>query len=138
MLSETVNTEFITLTPAASKAVLDLIAQNNVEGYALRVYVAGRGCSGLQYGMALDDEFRPEDRIETLEGVKVVIDEVSIEYLRGASIDYVTNAAGTGFKIDNPNSVAGCSSCGSSANSEEGGCCGSDSASSGGSGCGCH
>ena len=138
MLTDKVNTEFITLTPAASKAVLELIAQNNVEGYALRVYVAGRGCSGLQYGMALDDELRPEDTVETLEGVKVVIDEVSIQYLRGASIDYVTNAAGTGFKIDNPHAVAGCSSCGSSADSQEGGCCGGDSASSGNDGCGWH
>lgn len=109
-----VEVEVINLTPAAAQAVKDLLAARNLEGYALRVFVAGGGCSGIQYGMALEGNIRPEDLVCEFEGVKAVVDEVSIDYLRGATVDYVETPQGSGFKIENPNFVPTCSSSGCS------------------------
>jgi iron-sulfur cluster assembly protein len=122
----------ITLTPAAAHAVSDLLAKRNLEDYALRVFISGGGCSGYQYGMALEGNIREQDLQFEQDGVKVVIDEVSINYLRGATIDYVEDVMGSGFKITNPNAVSSCG-CGSSFRTAEGeGGCGS-----GGCGDGC-
>ncbi|MGE5223532.1 MAG: HesB/IscA family protein, partial [Omnitrophica WOR_2 bacterium] len=79
----------ITLTEAAANAVRDILTKRELEGYALRVYIAGGGCSGYQYGMALEGETRDTDLVFDEYGVKVVVDEVSINYLKGATIDYV-------------------------------------------------
>jgi iron-sulfur cluster assembly accessory protein len=116
-----IQTDEITLTPSAIKAVEDLINQRNLEGYALRVYVAGGGCSGYQYGMALDDNPRENDREFNYEGVRLLVDEISIGYLSGARIDYVDELMGSGFKIENPNAVASCGCGHSFRTSEEGG-----------------
>ena len=110
--------EPITLTDSAATAVRDLLVQRNLPDYALRVYVSGGGCSGLQHGLALEGHVRPEDTAFEVNGVKVVVDEVSIEYLRGATVDYVSMDPDTGFKITNPNMMPSCS-CGN----EGGGCC---------------
>jgi iron-sulfur cluster assembly protein len=118
----------ITLTPAAAQAVQDLLTKRDLKDYALRMYISGGGCSGFQYGMALEGNIRENDTVFEQNGVKVVIDEVSIDYLRGATVDYVDEVMGSGFKIQNPNAVSSCG-CGQSfrtANSEgaasEGGC----------------
>ncbi len=128
MLAEEVKTESITLTPAAAQAVSDLLAKRELTGYALRVFVSGGGCSGLQYGMALENQIREQDLTFSMHGVTLVVDEVSINYLQGSTVDYVENLMGTGFKIDNPNAVAACG-CGSSfrtkdsnSSSDSGGC----------------
>jgi iron-sulfur cluster assembly protein len=114
MLVETTpSIEVITLTPAAAQAVKDLLAKRNLEGYALRVFISGGGCSGFQYGMALENNIRDADTTADFHGVQVVVDEISIDYLRGASIDYVDDIMGSGFKIENPNAVSSCG-CGSS------------------------
>lgn len=105
--------EMVTLTPSAVQAVRDLLAKRQLSGYALRVFVSGGGCSGLQYGMALEGNIRDEDFTRDFEDVKVVVDEVSINYLRGATVDYIENVMGSGFKIENPNAVSACG-CGSS------------------------
>jgi iron-sulfur cluster assembly accessory protein len=122
-------TNQITLTQAAAEAVQDLLAKRSLENYALRVFVQGGGCSGFQYGMALDNNFREEDAVFENHGVKVLIDEVSINYLNGATIDYVDELMGSGFKIENPNAVSACG-CGSSFRTK-------DSEAAGGGGCGC-
>lgn len=106
-------TDTITLTPAAATAVQELLAKRNLEGYALRVFISGGGCSGFQYGMALEGNVRENDLVTEQHGVKVVIDEVSIGYLTGATVDYVDEIMGSGFKIENPNAVSSCG-CGSS------------------------
>jgi iron-sulfur cluster assembly accessory protein len=132
MLADQTQTELITLTPAAVTAVRDLLAKRNLEGYALRVFISGGGCSGFQYGMALENNIREQDKTAEFDGVKVVVDEVSFEYLRGASVDYVDSVMGSGFKIENPNAVSTCG-CGSSFRTKdsagnetgEGGGCGS-------------
>jgi iron-sulfur cluster assembly accessory protein len=100
--------EPIILTESAAAAVRDLLIQRNLPDYALRVYVSGGGCSGLQHGLALEGRVRPEDTAFETQGVKVVVDEVSIEYLRGATVDYVNMETDSGFKILNPNAMPSC------------------------------
>jgi iron-sulfur cluster assembly protein len=93
----------INLSTAASDAIKNILAERNLEGYALRVYVAGGGCCGVNFGMALDNNFRDVDTILESNGVKVVVDEVSIDYLRGASIDFVNDPVrGAGFAVESP------------------------------------
>ncbi|GAB4497403.1 MAG: iron-sulfur cluster insertion protein ErpA [Anaerolineales bacterium] len=126
--------EQVTLTPSAASAVIDLMAKRNLEGYGLRVFISGGGCSGFQYGMALENNFRETDLVSEQHGVKVVVDEVSINYLVGATVDYVQdNLMGSGFKIENPNAVSSCG-CGSSFRTKDSG--GAQAEASGGS-CGC-
>jgi iron-sulfur cluster assembly accessory protein len=113
-------TDQITLTTPAAEAVRELLEQRSLPGYALRVFVSGSGCSGYQYGMGLDNNIRDEDTVYEQNGIKVVVDDVSINYLRGATIDYVNEDTGSGFRIDNPNAMSGCN-CGDS-DAEGGGC----------------
>jgi iron-sulfur cluster assembly protein len=112
-LAEKTDLQTIDLTVAAADAVKSLLEKRELDGYSLRVFVQGGGCSGFQYGMALEGTIREQDTVIEEHGVKVVIDEVSVEYMRGASIDYIEDVMGSGFKIDNPNAVSACG-CGSS------------------------
>jgi iron-sulfur cluster assembly protein len=117
----------ITLTPRAAQELSDLIRAENKTNAALRVWVAGGGCSGLTYGMALDEN-EPEDGDQQFEdsGVRILIDGLSLQYMEGAQVDFVDDAMGGGFKIENPNAKNTCG-CGSSFQTEEGqgGGCGS-------------
>jgi iron-sulfur cluster assembly protein len=108
----------ITITEAAASAIQDMLAKRELVDHALRVFISGGGCSGYQYGMALEGEVRPSDFITEQFGVKVVIDDVSSNYLHGAVIDYVDDIMGSGFKIENPNAVSTCG-CGHSFNTSE-------------------
>jgi iron-sulfur cluster assembly protein len=119
VLAEQTKVETISLTTAAADAVRDLLAKRELDGYGLRVYIKGGGCSGYQYGMALDNNFRDEDLITDCHGVKVIVDEVSIDYLRGATVDFVDDLMGSGFKVENPNAVSSCG-CGSSFRTQDG------------------
>jgi iron-sulfur cluster assembly accessory protein len=93
----------ISLSTAATEAVKNILTERNLEGYALRIYVAGGGCSGVNFGMALDNNIRDVDTTFEANGVQVVVDEVSIDYLRGASIDFVNDPVrGAGFAVDSP------------------------------------
>ena len=120
-------TAVITLTTAASDAVKNILTERKLDGYALRVYVAGGGCCGVNFGMALDNNIRDVDTIIDTNGIKVAIDEVSIDYLRGATVDFVNDPVrGAGFAVDYPNAQGH--------SHGEGGCaCGSG----GGGSCGC-
>jgi len=108
----------VTLTSAAEEAVRNLFAQRNLEGYALRVFIQGGGCSGYQYGMALENNIRENDLVFDNNGVQVVVDEISIQHISGSNIDYIEDVMGSGFKVDNPNAVASCG-CGSSFRAKE-------------------
>lgn len=121
----------VLLTESAAAAIQDLMMKRELQGYALRVFVSGGGCSGFQYGMALEGNTREQDTVFEQHGVKVVVDEVSIEYLRGATVDYVDELMGSGFKIHNPNAVSTCG-CGSSFRTS-----GESGAEGGGGSCGC-
>ncbi|GJQ52361.1 MAG: hypothetical protein HKUEN02_12080 [Anaerolineaceae bacterium] len=118
----------LTLTSAASEAVKNILRERNLEGYALRVYVAGGGCCNVNFGMALDDTIRDVDTTFELDGVKVVVDEMSIGYLQGAKIDFVNDPdRGAGFAVDSPAAK--------SHGHGEGGSCGCSGG--GGGSCGC-
>ncbi|TMC57829.1 MAG: iron-sulfur cluster assembly accessory protein [Chloroflexi bacterium] len=103
----------VALTPTAAQRIRSLLQEKHLDGYGLRVFVGGGGCSGLQYGMAF----------------KVMVDSMSSQYLMGATVDYIDNLMGGGFKIENPNAVSACG-CGhsfktsASPASDSGGGCG--------------
>lgn len=109
-------TETIIVTPTAASAVRDILAERKLEGFALRVYVAGGGCCGVQFGMALDNITRDNDLTFESDGVKVLVDDQSINYLRGAKIDFVNDPVrGAGFLVDSPSAQkeGGSCACGS-------------------------
>lgn len=134
---EVTPTAEVTLSERAAEEISTLLERQGKADAALRVFVSGGGCSGLNYNMAIDDTIEEGDLLFQNFGVKVVVDPMSINYLRGASIDYVEDAAmGGGFKIDNPNATRSCG-CGSSFSTEDGesaGGCGSGGCGSGGCG----
>ena len=131
----TVQTE-IQITSQAADTIRNLLVSKNVPDYGLRVFVSGGGCSGLQYGMALEAEARPYDHTVEADGIKVFIDPTSMMYLNGATIDYEDSLMGGGFKIDNPNATSSCG-CGTSFKAGEGQAAPEGaSCSSGGCGCG--
>ena len=102
-----VSTQGITLSSAAAQAVQNIMEEKNLDGYGLRVYVSGGGCCGTQFGMALDNNIREIDTTYEFEGIKVIIDEVSIDHLHGASIDFINDPdRGSGFIVNNPNAKA--------------------------------
>ncbi len=110
----------ITLTQPAAVAVRNIMAQKNIQDCSLRLYISGGGCSGYQYGLALVTKIDATDSIFETDGVKLVVDDISIKYLQGATVDYVEGITSSGFKITNPNAISSCS-CGQSFNSSEGG-----------------
>lgn len=107
------NKNVVTLTENAANKVRDLLANEADHiGKSLRVYVEGGGCSGLQYGMVFDEK-RTDDHVMENEGVSVVVDSFSANYLRGAVVDFVDSLNNGGFKILNPNARQSCG-CGKS------------------------
>lgn len=123
--------EILTVTPAAIGVIQNLLEQRGIPGYALRVFVTGGGCSGMQYGMTFEEVPQETDLVvQPTEEVKLIIDQTSLMYLQGAVIDFVDSLIGGGFRIDNPNAVSSCG-CGHSfksqdgAEASEGGSCGS-------------
>ena len=103
----------ITITDKAAANVKKLLQEKGVESGALRVFVAGGGCSGYQYGMALAQEAEEDDFVVEHDGVKLLVDPESAPLLSGAEIDYVEDIMKSGFTIFNPNAVKSCA-CGSS------------------------
>ncbi|MEJ2758682.1 MAG: iron-sulfur cluster assembly accessory protein, partial [Anaerolineales bacterium] len=96
-------TSILTLTQEAVTAIDELLQDRGLEGYGLRVFISGGGCSGYQYGMALENNALANDTISEIMGIKLFVDDVSLPFIEGATVDFVTNEMGTGFKIDNPN-----------------------------------
>ncbi|HTQ11280.1 MAG TPA: iron-sulfur cluster assembly accessory protein [Fimbriimonadaceae bacterium] len=107
-------TEFpIAISPEALARVKRLIAKDGREGVFLRLGVKGGGCSGLEYVIKLDTKPTKMDIDYDMEGVKVVCDAKSAEYLRGATLEFTNNLIGGGFKFENPNAARSCG-CGTS------------------------
>ncbi len=128
-------TDEIQLTENAANTVRDLLVQKNVPDYGLRIFVSGGGCSGMQYGMALDAEPGENDHVFNNDGVQIFVDPISMMYLSGSIVDYEDNLMGGGFRIDNPNAVSSCG-CGHSFKTSNS-AAGTSSGYSGGGGCGC-
>ncbi len=103
----------ITLTPPAVDMLRKVMTEKGLESHALRVFVAGGGCSGLSYGMTFTEGPELGDQVYEVDNLKVVVDPASLQYLDGAQIDYLDSLMGGGFRIDNPQAVQTCA-CGSS------------------------
>ena len=96
----------ITISESASAKVKELLETEGKTEHALRVFVRGMSCSGPAYGMALDNEPRPDDTVAEQNGVKILIDPQSAPYLEGVQVDYVDSLMGKGFTVVNPNAQA--------------------------------
>lgn len=103
----------IIFTETAASKVSELIAEENNPELKLRVYVTGGGCSGFQYGFTFDEEVNDDDTLVVKNGVTVLVDSMSVQYLNGAEIDYTDGLQGSQFVIRNPNASTTCG-CGSS------------------------
>lgn len=114
-----IETSLITMTPTAAEKVRELLKQENDPSLALRIFVAGGGCSGLQYGMTLDEEQEGNTVISEAD-FKVLVDEMSLGYITGSEVDYVDSLMGAGFTVNNPNAVSSCG-CGHSFKTAGGG-----------------
>ena len=104
----------ITITPLAAENVRQMLDGKGMPNHCLRIYVAGIGCSGPQYGLALDEKPQETDTVIETDSIRILIDANSLSFLEGANIDYVDTPQGGGFKIDNPNptAAAACGTCG--------------------------
>ncbi|MEJ2172462.1 MAG: iron-sulfur cluster insertion protein ErpA [Woeseiaceae bacterium] len=103
----------IVFTDAAATKVGELIAEEQNPELKLRVYISGGGCSGFQYGFTFDEEIEEGDSQVVNQGVTLVIDPMSVQYLMGAEIDYKEDLQGAQFIIRNPNATTTCG-CGQS------------------------
>ncbi|WNC72874.1 iron-sulfur cluster insertion protein ErpA [Thalassotalea psychrophila] len=103
----------IQFSDAAAKKVKVLISEEENPELKLRVYVTGGGCSGFQYGFTFDEKVNDGDMTIVKEGVTMVVDPMSLQYLVGGTVDYIEGLEGSRFLVDNPNAETTCG-CGSS------------------------
>jgi iron-sulfur cluster assembly accessory protein len=102
----------ITITDTAASKVKELLEEQGKSDHALRIFVRGMSCSGPAYGMALDNDPRTDDTVEEFDGVRILVDPVSAEYVEGAEVDFVDGLMGRGFTVRNPTlqTTGGCGS----------------------------
>jgi iron-sulfur cluster insertion protein len=112
-VDSSVDSEGIIISPSAVRRIARLKELEANDGLMLRIAVSGGGCSGFQYGFSLDDTRRADDRLFIKDGVGIVVDEVSLDLLRGSQVDYVEDLVGAYFAVNNPNAASTCG-CGSS------------------------
>lgn len=98
----------VTISDSAVRRVRTLAEADGGSGLMLRVAVGGGGCSGFQYSFSFDDSTNGDDAVFERDGVTVVIDEISLEYLDGSEIDYVEELVGAYFTVQNPNAASTC------------------------------
>ncbi|MBK1656416.1 iron-sulfur cluster insertion protein ErpA [Allochromatium vinosum] len=103
----------LVFTESAASKVAELIRDEGNPGLMLRVYIQGGGCSGFQYGFTFDEDVQDGDTEVVTDGVKLLVDPMSLQYLMGAEIDYTEGLQGAQFVIRNPNATTTCG-CGSS------------------------
>jgi iron-sulfur cluster insertion protein len=103
----------IVISESAARRVAFLKTQEDATDAFLRIAVSGGGCSGFQYGFSFDESRQDGDVVFERDGVKVVVDDVSLDLLNGAEIDFVEDMMGASFQIKNPNAASSCG-CGNS------------------------
>lgn len=108
-----VTNDALTFTVAAAQKVAGMIEEEGNPDLKLRVYIQGGGCSGFQYGFTFDEEINEGDEVIVTEGVTLLVDPMSMQYLMGAEVDYTEGLQGAQFVIRNPNASTTCG-CGSS------------------------
>jgi iron-sulfur cluster assembly accessory protein len=106
-------TIMIEITPTAAVKVKELLSEQGKADHALRIFVRGMSCSGPAYGMALDNEPRDDDNVADFDGLKILVDPLSAQYVEGAQVDYVDSLMGRGFTVVNPTYQAQGGGCGS-------------------------
>ncbi len=106
-------TDGLTVTPSAARRIAAIIASESRTGLALRLSVAGGGCSGFRYDFTLDDSRNDDDAAFIQGEITVLVDPSSLDLLNGATLDYVEDLMGSSFQVRNPNATASCG-CGSS------------------------
>lgn len=102
----------ITITASAARRIGDIL-QGEPAGSMLRISVNGGGCSGFQYGFDIEGSRGDDDLLLERDGAKVLVDETSLEYLKGSTVDFVDDLIGQAFKIENPQATSSCG-CGTS------------------------
>ena len=112
-MSEVTSERQIVITDSAARRIAALKAQEEAGEAFLRIAVSGGGCSGFQYGLTFDEDKNPDDVVFEHDGVRVVVDDVSLDLLNGAEIDFVEDLMGASFQIKNPNAASSCG-CGNS------------------------
>ena len=112
-MSDVTSERRITISDSAARRIAALKTQEAAEGAFLRIAVSGGGCSGFQYGLSFDEERNPDDVVFEHGGVRVVVDEVSLDLLHGSEVDFVEDLMGASFQIKNPNAASSCG-CGNS------------------------
>ncbi|MCY4177040.1 MAG: iron-sulfur cluster insertion protein ErpA [Endozoicomonadaceae bacterium] len=103
----------LVLTKNAITKIKDLMKQESNDLLMLRVFITGGGCSGFQYGFSFDDQCNSDDTVIESDGVKLVVDPMSLQYLTGSEVDYEQGLAGSRFIVNNPNATTTCG-CGAS------------------------
>ncbi|WP_426414611.1 iron-sulfur cluster insertion protein ErpA [Aestuariirhabdus sp. LZHN29] len=103
----------LNLTPKAVEKAISLIEEEGNRELKLRVFVTGGGCSGFQYGFSFDDEMSEDDTVIENDGVTLLVDALSYQYVVGATVDYLEGLEGSRFVVNNPNASTTCG-CGSS------------------------
>ncbi len=103
----------ITMSAGAARRIREIMVEERNDAMMLRVAVGGGGCSGFQYSFTFDDATNDDDRVIERDDAKMVIDEISWDYIGGAEIDYVEELIGAFFTIRNPNATSTCG-CGTS------------------------
>ena len=112
-LLESASPETVLFTTRAAHKVKELIAEEGNAELSLRVYISGGGCSGFQYGFSFEEQPAEDDEAVLTDGVRLVVDPISLQYLIGAEVDYAQDLQGERFIIRNPNAKTTCG-CGSS------------------------
>tara|TARA_R110002072_G_scaffold21256_1_gene75810 strand:- start:4192 stop:4545 length:354 start_codon:yes stop_codon:yes gene_type:complete len=112
-VAETFNPSSINLSGRAIQKVRDLVAEEENDQLKLRVFITGGGCSGFQYGFTFDELVADDDTTLQTDGVTLVVDPMSLQYLAGSVVDYTEGLEGSRFVVNNPNATATCG-CGSS------------------------
>lgn len=107
------NNKIFLVTDNAAKRISKMIETEDDKNVNLRISVLGGGCSGFQYDFQFDSKINDDDLIYHKDGIKVVVDEMSIEYIEGSQLDYVETLGAAAFEIKNPNATANCG-CGNS------------------------
>lgn len=98
----------MTISEFGAQKATDILAKSGKENAGVRVFIKSGGCSGYQYGMAIDDRELEGDTIIIDRGIKLLIDRMSLELLRGSEVDFVENMMGGGFTVHNPNATSSC------------------------------
>jgi iron-sulfur cluster insertion protein len=107
--------KLVKMAPGAIAKIKELIAEENNPNLKLRMFVSGGGCSGMQYGFTFEEEVNEDDFDLEFDGIHVLVDSMSSQYLQGAEVDYTESLQGSQFSIKNPNAQTTCG-CGSSFN----------------------